>query len=186
VTTTTLSTVPGLVAGTWVIDPSHSEVSFSVRHLMVSKVRGTFGTFSGELTVAENLLDSKVNATIDAASINTRDENRDNHLRTNDFFDIENFPQWTFVSTGIREAGKTFLVDGDLTIRGVTKSVTLDLEILGVNKDPWGNTKLALEASTKINRKDFGVEWNAPLEAGGVLVGEEVTITLDVQAALQA
>jgi polyisoprenoid-binding protein YceI len=184
--TSTVASIPGLVAGTWVIDPSHSEVSFSVRHLMVSKVRGTFGTFAGSLTIAEDLLQSSVSATIDAASINTRDENRDNHLRTNDFFDIENHPEWTFVSTGIREGGKGFLVDGDLTIRGTTKAVTLDLEILGVNKDPWGNTKAAFEASTKINRKDFGVEWNAPLEAGGVLVGEEVSITLDIQAALQA
>lgn len=180
------ATATGLTAGTWAIDPSHSEVSFSVRHLMVSKVRGTFGTFSGQIQVGENLLDSKVSATIDAASINTRDENRDNHLRTNDFFDIEKYPTWTFESTGIREGGKGYFVDGNLTIKGVTKSVTLDLEFLGVNKDPWGNTKAAFEASTTINRHDFGVEWNAPLETGGVLVGENVTIALDIQAAFQA
>jgi polyisoprenoid-binding protein YceI len=186
-TTTTLASVPGLVAGTWVIDPSHSEISFSVRHLMVSKVRGTFSRFAGEIVVADDLLASSVSATIDASSIDTRDESRDNHLRTNDFFDIENHPEWSFVSKAIRAGGKGgFLVDGDLTLRGVTKTVTLDLELAGVNKDPWGNTKVAFSANTEINRKDFGVEWNAPLEAGGVLVGENVTITLEIQAALQA
>jgi len=176
-----------IAAGTWAIDPSHSEISFSVRHLMVSKVRGHFTKFSGNLVIAEDNAKSSVTAEIDASSIDTRDENRDNHLRTNEFFDIENHPTWTFASTGIRAGGKGgYLVDGNLTIKGVTKPVVLDLEVAGTSTDPWGNTKAGFSASTVINRKDFGVEWNAPLETGGVLVGEEVTISLEIQAALQA
>lgn len=176
-----------IAAGTWVIDPSHSEISFSVRHLMVSKVRGHFTKFSGTLTIAEDNTKSSVTAEIDAASIDTRDENRDNHLRTNEFFDIETHPTWTFASTAVRTGGKGgYLVDGNLTIKGVTKPVVLDLEVAGTSTDPWGNTKAGFSASTVINRKDFGVEWNAPLETGGVLVGEEVTLTLEIQAALQA
>jgi len=176
-----------IAAGTWAIDPSHSEISFSVRHLMVSKVRGHFTKFSGNLVIAEDNTKSSVTAEIDAASIDTRDENRDNHLRTNEFFDIETHPTWSFASTAVRTGGKGgYLVDGNLTIKGVTKPVVLDLEVAGTSTDPWGNTKAGFSASTVINRKDFGVEWNAPLETGGVLVGEEVTLTLEIQAALQA
>jgi len=173
-------------AGTWVIDPSHSEVGFTARHLMVSKVRGSFDKFSGTLTVADDFKASKVEATIDATSVNTRDENRDNHLRTNEFFGVEEHPTWSFVSTGLTSKGSDYALAGDLTIKGITKPVTLNLEVLGVNKDPWGNTKAGFSASTKINRKDFGVEWNAPLEAGGFLVGDDVTLNLEIQAALQA
>lgn len=173
-------------AGTWVIDPSHSEVGFTARHLLVSKVRGFFEKFSGTLTVADDFTESKVEATIDAASVNTRDENRDNHIRTNDFFGVEEHPTWTFVSTGLKSKGSDYELDGDLTIKGVTKPVTLTLEVLGVNKDPWGNVKAGFSASTKVNRKDFGIEWNAPLEAGGFLVGDDVTLNLEIQAALQA
>lgn len=173
-------------AGTWVIDPSHSEVGFTARHLMVSKVRGSFDKFSGTLTVADDFTASKVEATIDAASVNTRDENRDNHLRTNEFFGVEEHPTWSFVSTGLASKGSDYALTGDLTIKGITKPVTLNLEVLGVNKDPWGNTKAGFSANTKINRKDFSVEWNAPLEAGGFLVGDDVTLNLEIQAALQA
>jgi len=172
-------------AGTWIIDPSHSEVGFIARHLLVSKVRGSFEKFAGTLTIAENFADSKVEATIEAASVTTRDENRDNHIRTNDFFGVEEHPTWTFASTGIKSNGEDYALEGDLTLKGVTKPVTLDLEILGVNKDPWGNTKAGFSASTKVNRKDFGIEWNAPLEAGGFLVGDDVTLELEIQAALQ-
>ncbi len=125
-------------------------------------------------------------ATIEAASVNTRDENRDNHIRTNDFFGVEEHPTWTFVSTGLSKKGSDYALDGNLTIKGVTKPVTLALEVLGVTKDPWGNTKAGFSANTKVNRKDFGIEWNAPLEAGGFLVGDEVTLNLEIQAALQA
>ncbi len=173
-------------AGTWVIDPSHSEVGFTARHLMVSKVRGSFEKFSGTLTVADDFTASKVEATIDAASVNTRDENRDNHLRTNEFFGVEEHPTWSFVSTGLTSKGSDYTLAGDLTIKGVTKPVALALEVNGVSKDPWGNTKAGFSASTKINRKDFGVEFNAPLEAGGFLVGDDVTLNLEIQAALQA
>lgn len=138
-----------LPAGTWVIDPSHSEVGFTARHLMVSKVRGSFDKFSGTLTIADDFISSKVEATIEAASVNTRDENRDNHIRTNDFFGVEEHPTWTFVSTGLSSKGSDYALSGNLTIKGVTKPVTLDLEVLGVNKDPWGNTKAGFSAAQK-------------------------------------
>lgn len=173
----------GFTDGTWTIDPSHSEVGFQVRHLMVSKVRGAFATFSGSIVVAGD--NATVSVEIDPASINTRDENRDNHVRSGDFFDVENHPKWTFVSTSVKVNGSDITVAGDLTMRGVTKPVVLEGEFLGVNTDPWGNTKAAFEASATVNRKDFGIEWNAPLETGGVLVGEDVKISLEVQAALQ-
>ena len=173
-----------LPAGTWAIDASHSEVGFTVRHLMVSKVRGSFSGVAGTISVGDAGI--KVDATIDAATINTRDENRDGHIKSADFFDIENHPTWTFTSTSVSGSGSDYTIVGDLTLRGVTKSVELEAEFVGVNTDPWGNTKAGFEASGKINRKDFGVEWNAPLETGGVLVGEEVKIELNIQAALQA
>lgn len=174
----------GLSTGTWAIDASHSEIGFTVRHLMVSKVRGSFSGVAGTIVVAEDGI--KVDATIDAASISTRDENRDGHIKSADFFDIENHPTWTFTSTAVKGSDNDFTLVGDLTLRGVTKSVELEVEFVGVNTDPWGNTKAGFEAKGKINRKDFGVEWNAPLETGGVLVGEEVKIELNIQAALQA
>lgn len=174
----------GLSTGTWAIDASHSEVGFTVRHLVVSKVRGSLSGVAGTIVVAEDGI--KVDATIDAATITTRDENRDGHIKSADFFDIENHPTWTFSSTSVVGSGNDFKLVGDLTLRGVTKSVELDVEFAGVNTDPWGNTKAGFEAKGSINRKDFGVEWNAPLETGGVLVGEEVKIELNIQAALQA
>jgi len=174
----------GLSTGTWAIDASHSEVGFTVRHLMVSKVRGSFSGIAGTIAVAEDGI--KVDATIDATSINTRDENRDGHIRSADFFDIENHPTWTFTSTTVKGSGNDFTLVGDLTLRGVTKSVELAVEFVGVNTDPWGNTKAGFEASGKISRSAFGVEWNAALETGGVLVGDEVKIELNIQAALQA
>ncbi|MHB0929239.1 MAG: YceI family protein [Candidatus Nanopelagicales bacterium] len=178
-----MAVVAGLAEGTWAIDPSHSEVGFTVRHLMVSKVRGTLAGVAGTITVSD--AEVAVAATVDAASINTRDENRDGHIKSADFFDVENHPTWTFASTGFQAKGNDIKLTGDLTLRGVTKSVELDVEFVGVNTDPWGNTKAGFEAKGEINRKDFGVEWNAPLETGGVLVGEKVNIELNIQAALQ-
>jgi polyisoprenoid-binding protein YceI len=172
-------------AGTWQIDTAHSGVSFSVRHLMVSKVRGRFASFSGTITVAENPLESFVEATVDMSSVDTNDAGRDEHLRTNDFFDIANFPTMTFRSTGVEESGGDYKLHGDLTIKGVTRPVTFDLEVGGVSRDPWGNTKAGFTASGTVNRKDYGMEWNAALETGGVVVGDKVTIELDVEAALQ-
>jgi polyisoprenoid-binding protein YceI len=184
-TDSTTIDVPGYKAGTWVLDPSHSEVTFSVRHMMISKVRGTFGMKSATLIAPENPLDAKVEASVDVASVDTKDEGRDNHLRSADFFDAENHPTMEFRSTGARVEGGEFLIDGDLTIRGITKPVTFDFEFGGFGTDPWGNYKAGATAKTVVNREDFGLTWNAALETGGVLVGKDVTITLDLQGALQ-
>jgi len=177
--------VPGYRAGTWTLDPSHSEVTFSVRHMMISKVRGTFGMKSATLIAPENPLDAKVEASVDVTSIDTKDEGRDAHLRSADFFDTENFPTMEFVSTGARVENGDFFVDGDLTIRGVTKPVSFEFEFGGFGQDPYGNYKAGASASTTINREDFGLTWNATLETGGVLVGKDITINLDLQGALQ-
>ncbi|MCR2786037.1 MULTISPECIES: YceI family protein [unclassified Microbacterium] len=178
--------ISGYKPGTWVLDPSHSEVSFSVRHMMISKVRGTFDVKSGTIYAPENPLEARVEATADVASINTKDEGRDAHLRSAEFFDAETHPTLTFVSTGVRLDNGDFLVDGDLTIRGITKPATFELEFGGFGVDPWGNYKAGATAKSVINREDFGLNWNAALETGGVLVGKDVAITLDLQGALQA
>ena len=168
---------------TWTIDPAHAEIGFAVRHLMLSTVRGRFGAVSGTITVDENSPKSaKIDVTVDVTSVDTRQEMRDNHLRSADFFDVANHPTMHFVSKRIEgDVTGTFKVIGDLTIRGTTKEVALDATFEGRAKDPWGNTRLGLSATTKINRKDYGLTWNAALETGGILVGDEVTITLDVQ-----
>lgn len=175
---------PGYKAGTWTLDPSHSEVQFSVRHMMISKVRGTFGVKSATLTAPENPLEATVEATVDVASVDTKDEGRDNHLRSADFFDVETYPTMVFRSTGVRIENGDFLVDGDLTIKGVTKPVTFDFDFGGFGTDPWGNYKAGATAKAVINREDFGLTWNAALETGGVLVGKDVTIELDLQGSL--
>ena len=169
-------------AGTWTIDPVHSTISFTARHMMVAKVRGRFKDFTADIVTAEDPLQSRVDATVQMASVDTNDESRDNHLRTNDFFDIENYPEMTFRTTSIEPDGDDYKLNGDLTIRGVTKPVTFDLEVGGVTNDPWGNTRAGFSATTTISRKDFGVEWNAALETGGVVVGDKVNIELDVEA----
>ncbi len=172
--------------GTYAIDVSHTEVGFAVRHMAVSKVRGRFGTFEGTLDIAEDPVDSKVSLTIDAGSVDTRDENRDNHLRTNDFFDVANHPTWTFVSTAIRHEGPTeWKVQGDLTIRGVTRSVELNVTLEGVVKDPYGNHRVGFSASTTINRDDFDVSFGAVMEAGGLVVAKKVDIEIELEAVLQ-
>jgi polyisoprenoid-binding protein YceI len=184
--TTAAIEVPGYRAGTWVLDPSHSEVTFTVRHMMISKVRGTFGMKSATLIAPENPLEARVEASVDVASLDTKDAGRDQHLRSADFFDVENFPTMEFRSTGVRIQGEDFLVDGDLTIRGVTRPVTLTFEFGGFGTDPWGNYKAGATAKGVINREDFGLTWNAALETGGVLVGKEVTLELELQGSLQA
>ncbi len=166
------------------LDPVHSSVGFSVKHMMIAKVRGTFEKLSGQLTFDKNNPEAaSAVATIDAASINTREPQRDTHLRSPDFFDIEKYPTLSFKSKSVIASGDGDLkVVGDLTIKGVTKEVTLQVERPSDElKDPYGNLKIGLSASTKIRRKDFGLNWNAALEAGGVLVGDEVTIDLDLQ-----
>jgi polyisoprenoid-binding protein YceI len=176
---------PGLEAGVWTVDPVHSEIGFSVRHLMVSKVRGRFTKFEGTLTVADNPLDSRAEAVIEASSVVTGDETRDNHLRSNDFFEVDKHQQIKFVSTAVRPAGDDYEVDGDLTIKGVTRPVTLAVEFNGVSPDPWGGQRAGFSASTEINRNDFGVTFNMPLEGGGVVVGEKIKINLEIEAVLQ-
>jgi polyisoprenoid-binding protein YceI len=182
-TTTTTTTIP---AGTWTLDAAHSTVGFTVRHMMVSKVRGRFSDFTAEIVTTTDPLQSRVDATIQMASIDTGDEGRDGHLRTNDFFDIEEFPTMTFRSTGITGSGSDYQITGDLTIRGVTKPVTFDLEYGGFGKDPWGNTRAGFTLTGTINRKDFGMAYNAVLETGGIMVGEKVSVELDIEATLQA
>ncbi len=178
--------IPGYRAGTWVIDPTHTEVGFSVRHLAISKVKGKFEKFSGTIITGENPLESKVEATAEVASINTNQADRDGHLRTGDFFAAEEYPELTFTSNSVRNEGGEFKIDGDLTLRGVTKPVTFDFEFGGFGSDPYGNYKVGFTAKTVVKREDYGIKWNAPLEAGGFMLGNDVTITLDVQAALQS
>lgn len=176
--------IPGYVAGTWTIDPVHSEVSFVVRHMMVSKVRGRFDTFSGTITTAEDPLQSTVTATVDLSSVNTGEPNRDNHIRSADFFEVESHPTMTFQSTGVRRDGDNFLLDGDLTIRGTTRPVTFHLEVNGFGPDAYGGTRVGFSASTDINRMDWGVSYNGPIPGGGVAVSEKVNITLEVEGVL--
>lgn len=176
---------PDYRTGTWKLDPAHSEISFSVKHLMISKVRGTFETFDATIVTAENFEDSTIEATIDVASVNTNQKDRDGHLRTSDFFLVDEHPTMTFVSKSIAGDADDFTVTGDLTLRGVTKSVTLKGEFGGLITDPYGQVKAGATATTKINRHDFGVSWNNALEAGGVTLGDDVTITLDLQVTLQ-
>ena len=176
-TTTTVS----IPTGTWSIDPTHTRVGFVARHMMVTKVRGSFDDVSAEIEIAENPLESKLSAEVQMASIDTGNADRDGHLRTNDFFDVEQYPTMRLVATGFEGAGDSYVMHADLTIKGITKPVDFDLEFDGVGQDPWGGTRAGFTASATINRKDWGIEWNAPLETGGVLVGEKVQIELDVQ-----
>lgn len=178
------TTVPTTVTGTYTIDPTHSRIGFVARHAMVTKVRGSFNDFEGSgYFDAADPANSRVQLTIKAASIDTRNTDRDNHLKSNDFFDMENYPEITFVSTAVEPIdAETYRVTGDLTIKGVTKPVTVDFEYSGTAVDPFGNTRVGFEGQTTVNRKDWGVNWNAALEAGGVLVSEKVTLEFEVSA----
>ena len=173
---------------TYLIDADHSTLGFTIRHAGIGKTRGQFDEFSGSIEVADDSTPtgSTASATIKAASINTRNNDRDNHLRSADFFDVETYPEWTFVTTGVSGSKEAFTLTGDLTIHGVTKSVDLDVEFLGAATDPFGNDRAGFEAKTTISRKEFGLTWNAALEAGGVLVGDKVTISLEIEAIKQA
>lgn len=186
VMTTSTLPHPDYLVGTWTLDPTHSEISFTVKHLKITKVRGTFEKFDLTIVTAENPMDSTIVATIDVASVNTRVEARDNHLRTSDFFKVDEHPTMTFTATAIQPTGDdNFTIDGNLTLRGVTQPVTLTGEFGGVLTDGYGNTKAGATATAKINRHDFGVSWNSALEAGGMTLGDEVTITIDLQVILQ-
>ena len=177
--------IPGYIAGTWTVDPVHSEVSFVVRHMMVSKVRGRFDKFSATVTTAEDPLKSSVTASVDLSSVNTGAPDRDNHIRSADFFHVEQHPTMTFQSTGVRAHGDHFLLDGDLSIRGTTKPVTLKLEVNGFGPDAYGGTRAGFSATTEINRSDWGVSYNGPIPGGGVAVSEKVQISVDIEAVLQ-
>ena len=173
--------------GTWVLDPAHTEIGFVARHAMVTKVRGNFEEFEGSAVVDQaNPAASVVKAVIKTASVNTGNADRDGHVRGDDFFSVEQFPEMTFESTSFDIQGDSGTVTGDLTLKGITKPVTLDVEIFGVEEDPFGNTRVGFEASTKINRKDFGVDFQAPLGSGGVLVSEQITIQIDGSGIKQA
>ncbi|ABG57963.1 YceI family protein [Cytophaga hutchinsonii] len=165
----------------WIIDASHSEIQFKVKHLVITTVTGSFQEFSGTVESGETFENAKISFEANTASVNTNSEQRDGHLKSGDFFDSEKFPKLTFKATKFTKKGDDFELVGDLTIKDVTKSVTLAVEYGGTAKDPWGNTKAGFEVTGKINRKDFGLTWNAPTEAGGVLVSDEVKLIANVQ-----
>lgn len=174
------------LTGDYVVDASHSRFGFVARHAMVTKVRGQFNEFEGNLFLdAENPANSTGELTVQAKSIDTRNADRDNHIRSNDFLAMDEFPQIIFSTTAIAGGPEQWKVNGDLTVRGVTKPVTLDVTYLGTSPDPWGNTRVGFEGSTVVNRKDWGVNWNLALEAGGVLVSEKVTIEFEIAAVKQ-
>jgi len=175
-----------VTTGTWTLDPSHSEIGFTVRHAGISKVRGQFTDAAATLDLAENVTDSKVNASIKTASFDSGDANRDGHVRGEDFFDVETFPEISFVSNTIVPKGDAYELQGDLTIKGITRPVALETEFNGVAVDPFGNTRAGLSAETTISRKDFGLTWNVALETGGILVSNEVKINIEAQVVLQA
>ena len=179
--------IPGYVTGKWTIDAVHSHVGFTVKHMMVSKVRGQFNIFDGEFVTADDPLKSSLTARIDLRSIDTNNEQRDNHIRSADFFEVETHPEMTYLSTGIRQDpdGAGFIIDGDLTLRGVTRQVPLKLELEGFGPDPFGGTRAGFSATGEINRTDFGVSYNGPIPGGGTVISEKVQISLDVEAVLQ-
>jgi polyisoprenoid-binding protein YceI len=176
--------IPGYIAGTWTLDPAHCEIGFTVRHMMVSKVRGQFTSFQGTITTAENPLESSGTAVIDLASITTHNEQRDTHLRSADFFHVDADPKMTFHTTSLKPGGDGFVAVGDLTIRGVTKPIELAVEFGGIGPDAYGGTRLGLSATGSLNRNDYGVNWNAAIEGGGVVISEKVQISLEIEAVL--
>ena len=187
--TTPTAATTGAAGGqtVWKIDPSHSVVEFAVKHMMFATVKGRFAAFAGEVvTHPDDPTEGSVSFSIDADSIDTRDEKRDEHLRTNDFFSATEFPTMTFASTSVSGSGPTWQVTGDLTIRGVTRQVTLDTTFEGTASDPWGGSRAAFTATTEVDREQFGMTWNAALESGGVLVGKKVKIEIEAEAVLQA
>lgn len=185
-TATDLHTIPDYLTGTWIIDPVHSDVSFTVRHLVVSKVRGRFGDVSGTFVTAENPLDSRVTATIELSSIDTGNADRDAHVRSADFLDVEHYPQLTYRSTGVRPDGDGYVVDGELTLHGVTRPVPLALELNGFQTaTPFGDTRAGFSATAEIDRSDFGIAFNMVLEGGGLGLGNKIAIALEIEAILQ-
>jgi len=181
---TTAVEIPGYVAGTYTIDPGHSDVAFTVRHLMVSKIRGHFTRFQGQLTLAPDPPASQVTATIELASIDTNNPQRDDDLRSANFFETNTYPTMTFRSTGIRRSEDGFDVDGELTMHGVTLPVTLALDVNGFTRDPYGGTRVGFSATTELNRADFGISTNIPMDGGGVVIGDRIQVFLEIEAVL--
>ncbi len=176
--------VPGYVAGTWSIDPVHTDVSFTVRHMMVSKVRGKFHGVSGSIVLAEDPTSSEVTADIDLASIDTGNAQRDEHIRSADFFEVTKYPTMVFRSSSVAPGRDGFVVAGELTLHGVTRPVELELEVNGFTKDPYGGTRAGFTASGHINRKDFGITIDMPMDGGGAVVGDKIQVLLEIEAVL--
>jgi polyisoprenoid-binding protein YceI len=182
VSTTTPIATALPIAGTYAVDPSHSHVGFKARHLVVAKVRGRFAEFEGTVTIADEPLESSVDVTVQLASIDTRDEKRDEHLRSGDFFDVDQHPTLTFRSTGVRPVGDdVYDVDGELTVHGITRPLTLRTTFEGTARDPWGGERAAFSATARLDRNDFGLTWNQALETGGVLVGKDIDIDIEAE-----
>jgi polyisoprenoid-binding protein YceI len=181
----TTATIADYKTGTWKVDVSHSDVAFSVRHMMVSKVKGKFTTFDATIVTAENPTESSVTATIDLTSINTSNEQRDGHIKSADFFDVETYPTMTYRSTSVSADGSDWLLDGELSLHGITKSVPLKLELNGFTADPYGGQRVGFSATGEINRKDFGIDIAMPMVGGGVVVGDKITISLEIEAVLE-
>ena len=183
--TTATVEIPGYVAGTWDIDPVHSHIGFMARHLMVSKVRGNFTKFEGQIVTAEDPLQSSATATIDTTSFDTSNEQRNNDIKGENFLDVANHPTMTYRSTGVRTEGDEIIVDGDLTIRGITRPVALTVEVNGFGPDPYGGTRAGFSATGEINRTDYGITANMALPTGGVMVSEKIQLTIEVEATLK-
>lgn len=179
------NTATAVTTGTWALDPTHTEIGFTVRHLM-SKVRGKFDKFEGTVVTAEELNSSTVNVSVDLTSINTGTADRDAHLRSSDFFEVDNYPAMTFKSTGVKQSDDDeFVVTGDLTIKGVTKSIDLEVELLGEGGDPWGGTRVGIEAKGEISRKEFGIDFNIPGSGDKVMIGDKIKLQIVAEAVLQ-
>ena len=176
--------VPGFVAGTYTVDPVHTDISFTVRHMMVSKVRGRFTRFSGKIVIDPDLAAASTTAEIDLTSIDTNNAQRDDHIRSADFFQVETYPTMTYRSTGVRQDGDEYVVDGELTLHGVTRQVPLTVELNGFTKDPYGGTRVGFSATAQINRRDFGITIDMPMDGGGAVIGDKIAISLEVEAIL--
>ena len=183
--TQAIETVPGYIAGTWVIDPVHTDIGFTARHMVVAKVRGHFQKFEGQIVTGENPAESSVTASIDLTSIDTGNQQRDDHIRSADFFEVETYPTMTYRSTAVRKDGDDLILEGELTLKGITKQVPLRLELNGFGPDAFGGTRAGFTATAEINRRDFGVNFHAALETGGAVVSDKIAIHLEVEAVLQ-
>jgi polyisoprenoid-binding protein YceI len=179
------ATIPGYTAGTWDIDPVHSYIGFVARHLMVSKVRGNFGTFEGQIVTAEDPTQSSATATIDATSFDTGNDQRNGDVKSEGFLDVANYPEITYRSISVHRDGDQFIAEGELTIKGVTQPVELAVEVNGIGPDPYGGTRLGLSAIGEINRNDYGISANVPLPTGGVMISEKIQLTIEVEATLK-